>query len=694
MKVISGDKQSTKMPSIDYYSSTVKDTLDLRKEYLDAWDTKYSALWEELLLDYEMKYRTNNIGRAKEGQGHFSKVFMPLTRSYVTIGLAKKINSLFSGNSFPIRYEITDKKKADKEKTQRFLDEVKRLVQEELSKSRFDMKCAKTMLQQEVLGNGVMKAPVNITVSEPDREIKKDKDGNFKKFSHKYKDVEVTSVEYINMLDYITDVDVDRPENAIAEFHEMPEVLPIDFKRMSKEFNWHKESVEYILKNISEEPTFKNGMQNLKKKTSISQKEKSKRVFLTECWRYILVETLKQDEKYLSDELKEAIKGKDDYDQIAVMCHIAIPEETEGVMLGITLNKTGRRPFLSCPCQLPINGPMGSGNAEINRGSQSTLNSLLRLLIDGTYIASTPSYVMNADKLHWYEDMDLEMWPGKTFFAKDDAKANEIIYPVSHNFQGQTLMQDADAFIRLGDRVTSTSKSDIGEAQGSRFPAQGTAMLLRQTNLVKALEMKNLDNYLLEPIAEIFYSIIIEKHGERLYKEYGSLLDMPIQARGLAVESYIKDAEDKESLIQFLNLVNNFPDGATLVNHMKILRKIGMLSNLGDILNTPEETAIAQEQLKQFQIEMEQAKRLANFKMYKDQKWLDVHSALTPLEQIQHIEQELNIKPDPARIAAVAEAAQKNIRKESEKNRGLPPNEVFTPYLDAFINQQLGGING
>ncbi len=200
------------------------------------------------------------------------------------------------------------------------------------------------------------------------------------------------------------------------------------------------------------------------------------------------------------------------------------------------------------------------------KDSQTTLNSAVRAMLDNLAISSGPMYEVNRDLMVEGEDIkDLHPWRGFEREGGDPAHPMIRWYQPDSNTAG--LEKVIDLFRRFTDEETNMPSYTHGQSvPGLNKTASGMSMLMSAANVAVKGIIKNIDDYLIEPIIQSLYDWNMQ------WSDDGSLKgDMQITARGST--TLVAKEIQSQRLLQFAQMTAN-PMDAQLTDRQYLLRTI------------------------------------------------------------------------------------------------------------------------
>lgn len=208
----------------------------------------------------------------------------------------------------------------------------------------------------------------------------------------------------------------------------------------------------------------------------------------------------------------------------------------------------------------------GTGVPRMMRDSQTTMNAATRIWIDNLALSSGPMVEVNTDLLAAGED-PTDIHPWRVFLREggDGSMPAVRFYQPIANANG--LNQIVELFRRFADETTSLPSYTHGEQTRSlNKTATGISMLMGAANVALKSTIKNIDDYLLEPMVSALFHFNMEFGTNEKAKG-----DLKVISRGST--ALVQKEVQSQRLLQFLSLVSN-PMDAALVDRNQLLRDI------------------------------------------------------------------------------------------------------------------------
>ena len=236
----------------------------------------------------------------------------------------------------------------------------------------------------------------------------------------------------------------------------------------------------------------------------------------------------------------------------------------------------------------------GTGVPRMMRDSQPTMNAATRIWIANLALSSGPMMEVNTDLLAAGED-PTDIHPWRVFLREggDGSMAAVRFYQPVANANG--LNQIVELFRRFADETTSLPSYTHGEQTRSlNKTATGISMLMGAANVALKSTIKNIDDFLLEPMVSALFHFNMEFGTNEKAKG-----DLKVISRGST--ALIQKEVQSQRLLQFLSLVSN-PMDAALVDRNQLLRDIAQSLDID-----PDEVIKSEERLQAEQALQNQA---------------------------------------------------------------------------------------
>lgn len=354
------------------------------------------------------------------------------------------------------------------------------------------------------------------------------------------------------------------------------------FRELGNLPGFDTEMVKYVLKNNKKGNHDEESHERTRRSIAgVNEHGESNRYELLEYWGNI-------DGHQLKENGFEFDEGEDLYEDYSVCVWLCGDK-----ILKIMLNPIGgyKVPYMIFPYENSPHSFWGTGVPKMMRDSQSTMNAATRIWIDNLALSSGPMVEVNTDLLADGED-PTEIHPWKVFLRSGGDTASPAVrfYQPIANANG--LNQLVELFRRFADETTSLPSYTHGEQTRSlNKTATGISMLMGAANVALKSTIKNVDDFLLEPMVEALFHFNMEFGTDEEAKG-----DLKIVPRGST--ALIQKEVQSQRLLQFLSLVSN-PMDAALVDRPQLLRDIARSMDIDpdEILKSMEQLQAEQQAL-------------------------------------------------------------------------------------------------
>jgi hypothetical protein len=257
-----------------------------------------------------------------------------------------------------------------------------------------------------------------------------------------------------------------------------------------------------------------------------------------------------------------------------------------GKILRMVLNpfKPARIPYYAVPYELNPYSLFGVGIAENMDDTQTLMNGFLRMAVDNAVLSG--NLVFEVDETNLVPGQDMTIYPGKVFRRQGGAPGQSLFGTKFPNVSQENL-QLFDKARQLADESTGMPSFAHGQTgvSGVGRTASGISMLMNAASGGVKTVIKNIDDYLLRPLGEAFFSFNMQFDYDP-----EAAGDLEVKARGL--ESLAQNEVRSQRLLQFLQIVQN-PALAPFAKMPYLIREIAKSMDLDPDLvsNNMEEAA-------------------------------------------------------------------------------------------------------
>ena len=310
----------------------------------------------------------------------------------------------------------------------------------------------------------------------------------------------------------------------------------------------------------------------------------SERYEVLEFWGNVDTDILKEHDIDMPEELKN-------FDQVSVNIWVC-----NGQVLRLVMNPftPSLIPYYAVPYEINPYNIFGVGLAENMDDTQTLMNGFMRMAVDNAALSG--NMLIEVDETNLVPGQDLSVYPGKVFRRQGGAPGQAIFGTKFPNVSNEN-MQMFDKARVLSDESTGFPSFAHGQTgvSGVGRTASGISMLMSAANGSIRNVVKNVDDYLLGPMAKAFYNFNMQFNFDEEIKG-----DLEVKARG--TESLMANEVRSQRLMQFLQVVQN-PVLAPFARMDYIIREICKSMDLDPdkLVNSLSDAAVQAEILKKFQ---------------------------------------------------------------------------------------------
>ena len=321
-----------------------------------------------------------------------------------------------------------------------------------------------------------------------------------------------------------------------------------------------------------------------------SNDSRAERYEVLEFWGNVDVEVLEGHDVDIPDDLK-------DLDQVSVNIWICNNQVLRLVMNPFTPTLI---PYYAVPYEVSPYSLFGVGIAENMDDTQTLMNGFMRMAVDNAALSG--NMLIEVDETNLVPGQDLSVYPGKVFRRQGGAPGQAIYGTKFPNVSNEN-MQMFDKARVLSDESTGFPSFAHGQTgvTGVGRTASGISMLMSAANGSIRTVIKNVDDYLLNPLGKAFFSFNMQFDYDPEIKG-----DLEVKAQG--TESLMANEVRSQRLMQFLQVAQN-PTLAPFAKMDYIIREIAVSMDLDPdkVTNSIQDAAVQAEILKGFQAPPEPA---------------------------------------------------------------------------------------
>ena len=445
-------------------------------------------------------------------------------------------------------------------------------IHDQLDESNASKQLRNTAFETALFGTGIMKGPFALDKEYPNW----DDQGNY---SPMYKTIPQTGS--VSIWNFYPDPDANNMDEAeyVIERHKMSRSQMRGLKNrpffranaidtaISIGESYNKEWWEQIMEDADQET-------------------KAERFNVLEFWGYVDTDILEGHDVEIPKELK-------DQDQVSVNIWVC-----NGQVIRLVMNPFNPAilPYYAVPYEVNPYSFFGVGIAENMDDTQTLMNGFMRMSVDNAALSG--NLLIEVDETNLVPGQDLSVYPGKVFRRQGGAPGQAIFGTKFPNVSNEN-MQMFDKARVLSDESTGFPSFAHGQTgiQGVGRTASGISMLMSAANGSIRTVVKNIDDYLLSPLAKAFFSFNMQFDFDPDIKG-----DLEVKAEG--TNSLMANEVRSQRLMQFLGVVQN-PALAPFAKMDYIIREIANSMSLDPdkVANSMTDAAIQAEILKKFQAE-------------------------------------------------------------------------------------------
>jgi len=604
----------------------VKDIFETFKSARRPFEFQWMENWANFLGQYQSQ---KNWRKETEGNNGRSKVFVKLTSLKSHTAHAKIIDVF--GGKVPFDLSALDVEGLDipPEQIEDAVHATKEKLEDHFKRIELEETMSPAILDCVIMGTAILKGPIVETRRKPVAKIKKvagipinQLDPSLNPYEITMQEEVVPTVEHIPIWNYYVDVNADKNTDSIGEIH-FNRLLPGKFAELAYQGGYKKEAIKEALERATlsdDNDDFK--YVQLGDNFTGYQGAKDKKISVLEYQGLASVKMLKEEGcKDIPAELEE--------DE---MVEAIVVLAADGIVIKACINPLGRRQFFVCPYKKVPHTIYGEGVPWAMRDSQMMINSATRLYIDNKAISGSGMTAINSDKLNMKRTKNLKTYPGKTWWLKGaNTRANEAVSPVIIPDITTGLLEMIQLFERFADEETGIPKYTSGtQSSFLNKTAAGMSMLMTQANINLKTVMKNIDNYWIEPIVEMFHQwfLVMDDQGRN---------NLPMKVVATGTDSLMAKEIKLEHMMKFAETFKN-PADAMFMDRIKLMKITARLLDVEEIVKSKDKIDAIKKSL--------EAQHQVDNSLRKDIDMDRLYPLLARSEQVQVL-QELGIKPDP-----------------------------------------------
>ena len=443
-------------------------------------------------------------------------------------------------------------------------------IHDQLEESNANKQLRVAAFECALFGTGIMKGPFAVDKEYPDWSDSGD-------YSPTFKTVPQTSS--VSIWNFYPDPDAANMDEAeyVVERHKMSRT---QLRALKNRPFFRKNSIDTAI-SMGESYTKEWWEQVME---DDSQQASAERFEVLEFWGNVDTEILEGHDVEIPEDLE-------DMDQVSVNIWVC-----NGQVLRLVINPFTPSiiPYYSVPYEVNPYSMFGVGLAENMDDTQTLMNGFMRMAVDNAALSG--NMLIEVDETNLVPGQDLSVYPGKVFRRQGGAPGQAIFGTKFPNVSNEN-MQMFDKARVLADESTGFPSFAHGQTgvSGVGRTASGISMLMSAANGSIRNVIKNVDDYLLGPLAKAFFHFNMQFDYDPEIKG-----DLDVKARG--TESLMANEVRSQRLMQFLQVVQN-PVLAPFAKMDYIIREIAKSMDLDPdkLVNSMGDAAVQAEILKKFQ---------------------------------------------------------------------------------------------
>lgn len=605
------------------------------QEYKDARKETENE-WLKDLRQYQGIYEPEILARLSQSSGSRSKVFVGLTRTKVMAAYSRIIDLLFQHGDIFFSVKPTPVPQIDplkamqmrqmameqimmasqqdpmmnqdlvaarmEELEEEFLELEEDIsakaaesmttdIEDQLIEANAEMKLKESILEACIFGSGAVKAGTIRIDKKQSYSQQLDPETGEQAYALSVVESVMPDVESVSIFDLYPDPYCTTLNDCDGVFRRHV-LTRRQFRDLSDLPQFDADMVKHILKtNRSGNHTEEDHEKTRRRIAGINDHGESSRYVVMEYWGTIDGYALEEH----GIELPEDTDLSDDYSACVWFC--------DSKVLKVMLNPIAgyKIPYHIFPYERAPHQFWGTGVPRMMRDSQGTMNAATRIWLDNLALSSGPMCEVNTDLLAAGED-PTDIHPWRVFLREGGDGSMPAVrwYQPVANANG--LNQIVEIFRRFADETTSLPSYTHGEqTQSLNKTATGMSMLMGAANIALKSTIKNIDDFLIEPMITGLFHFNMEFGINEKSKG-----DLRIVARGST--ALVQKEVQSQRLLQFLSLVSNEQD-AGYIDRTGLLRDIAKSMDIDpeDVIKSEEQLALEQQQIQQQQQQLLQA---------------------------------------------------------------------------------------
>lgn len=224
-----------------------------------------------------------------------------------------------------------------------------------------------------------------------------------------------------------------------------------------------------------------------------------------------------------------------------------------------------RLPYHVVPYERDPNSIWGIGVPENMSDSTIIMNGHARMAIDN--LALSGNLIFDVDESSLVPGQPLDMFAGKVF-RRQSGSPGQSVFALKFPNTTNENMQMFDKFREFADEETGIPSYSHGTTgvSGTTRTASGMSMLMGAAALNTKTVVKNIDDYLLKPLGEAYYSWNMQFNDD-------ARIIGDIKVKAMGTEALMQEEVRSQRILHFLQIAAN-PVIAPWVKHGELIKEL------------------------------------------------------------------------------------------------------------------------
>jgi len=422
---------------------------------------------------------------------------------------------------------------------------MERLIHDQIADSKGQVAVRDAIFESCLLGTGIIKGPFNYT-----KLVNSWENGELRQEQER-----VPHIEFVSIWDFYPDPEATCMQDAewVIQRHKLSRT---QLEALAEQPHFNSEAIYELTRYTdgnSEQTSRDNEVQaEGEKNTDAGQQS---RWDIYEYWGPV-------DSSMIPSELLGGPSG-DEPNQVQVNVWVS-----GGKVIRLALNpfEPQRIPYLSFPYEKNPYSFWGVGVGENMDDMQSMMNGTARMAIDNLALAG--NMVFDIDESALVPGEDDTIYPGKKF-RRQSGVPGQSIYGIKFPNTATENMMLFDRWRQLSDESTGIPSYSHGNTgvTGMTRTASGMSMLMGAADLNTKTAIKNMDDFLFQPLAQYYF------YWNKQFYEGDLDIEGDLEVKATGTQSLIAKEVKSQRLLTFLQLASN-PQVAPMINIKNVVEDL------------------------------------------------------------------------------------------------------------------------